>query len=63
MEAHRVTWAGLAYYRDSLRAGRSGDRILVLGDVSCPSRPWILPNLLYSGHRVILGDKAAGEWR
>ena len=53
------------YRSDSLRAGRSGDRILVGGrDFSHPSRrPWGPPSLLYNGYRVFPGDKTAGAWR
>ena len=28
-----------------------------------PDRPWGLPSLLYNGHRVFPGAKAAGMWR
>jgi hypothetical protein len=41
---------------DSLRAGRSGCRILVEATFSAPS-------LLHKGYRLILGVKAAGPWR
>ena len=41
-------------YIDSLRAGRSGDRIPVRGGIfrTRPDRPWVLPSLLYNGYRV-----------
>jgi hypothetical protein len=37
-----------------LRAGRSGDRIPVEGEIfrTCPDRPWGPPSLLYNGYRV-----------
>ena len=46
-------------YSESLRAGRSGDRIPVGGDIfrTCPDRPWGPPNLLYNGYRVFPGGK------
>ena len=42
-----------------LRAGRSGDRIPVGGEIfrSCPNRPWCPPSLLYNGYRVFPGGK------
>ena len=50
---------------DSLRVGRSGDRMPV-GE-RCfrtrSDRPWDLPSLLYIGCRVFPGGKAAGAWR
>jgi hypothetical protein len=48
-------------YSDTLRAGRSGDRIPVWGKIfrTCPDRPWIAPDHLYDGYRVFLGGKAA----
>jgi hypothetical protein len=49
---------------DSLRAGRSGDRIPVGGEIfrTRPDRPWGPPSLLYNGYRVFPGGKAAGAW-
>ena len=51
-------------YSDSLRAGRSGDRIPVGGEIfrTRPDRPWGPPSLLYNGYRVFPGGKAAGAW-
>ena len=42
-----------------LRAGRSGDRITVGGEIfrTCPDRPWGPPSLLYNGYRVFPGVK------
>ena len=55
----------LSRYRDSLRAGRSGDRIPVGGEIFRfrPNRPWGPPSLLYNWYRVFVGGKAAGAWR
>jgi hypothetical protein len=51
-------------YSFGIRAGRSGDRIPVGGEIfsTRPDRPWGLPSLLYNGYRVIPGGKAAGAW-
>jgi hypothetical protein len=53
-------------FRDSLRAGRAGDRIPVGGEIfrTRPDRPWGPPSLLYNGYRVSFPrGKAAGAWR
>ena len=44
----------LIRYSDSLWVGRSGDRILLGGEIFCtrPDRPWGPPRLLYNGYRV-----------
>ena len=57
----RDTSVGIA---TTLRAGRSGDRIPVGGEILIisPDRPWGPPSLLYSGYRVFPGGKAAGAW-
>ena len=54
----------LSRYSNSLRVGRSGDRIPVGGEIfrSRPDRPWGQPSLLYNGYRVFTGGKAAGAW-
>ena len=46
-------------YSDWLRAGRSGDRIPVGGEIfrTCLDRPWGPPSLLYNGYRVFPGGK------
>ena len=51
-------------YSDSLRAGRSGDRIPVGDEIfrACPDRPWGPPSLLNNVYRVFPGSKAAGAW-
>jgi hypothetical protein len=67
---HTLVWiqfcwsSNVAYrsrYIESLRAGRSGDRIPVEGEIfhTRPDRPCPL----YNGYRVFLGGKAAGAWR
>jgi hypothetical protein len=50
-------------YSDSIRAGRSGDRIPVGSEIFRirPDRPWGPPSLLYNGYRVFHGGKAAGR--
>jgi hypothetical protein len=50
-------------YSDSLRAGRSGDRISVGVEFfcTCPDRPWGPPILLYNGHRVFPGVKSGRD--
>jgi hypothetical protein len=50
-------WA--SRYSDWLRDGRSGDRILVGGEIfcACPQRHWGPPSLLYNGYRVFPGGK------
>ena len=55
----------LSRYSDSLRAGRSGDRIPAGGEIfrTRPDRPWDLPSLLYNGYRIFPGGKAAGTLR
>jgi hypothetical protein len=55
----------LRRYSDSLRAGRSEDRILVKAGLSAPVQtdPGVHP-ASYNGCRVSFpGDKAAGAWR
>ena len=49
----------LTWYSDWLRAGRSGDRILVGGEIfpTSPDRHWGPPSILYKGYRVFLGGK------
>ena len=44
---------------DWLRAGWSGDRILVGDEIfrTCPDRPWGPPSLLYNGYLVFPGGK------
>jgi hypothetical protein len=50
---------------DWLRAGRSGDRIPVGGEIfrTRPDRPWGPPSLLYNGYRFFHVGEAAGVWR
>jgi hypothetical protein len=47
------------WYSDWLRAGRSGGRILVGGEIfrTCPDRPCGPPSLLYNGYQVFPGGK------
>ena len=54
-----------SWYSHSLRAGRSGDRIPVGGEIfrTHPDRSWGSPSLLYNGYRIFPGGKAAGAWR
>ena len=54
----------LSRYSDSLRVGRPGDRIPVGARFSAPVQtgPGGLPSLLYNGHRVFPGGKAARAW-
>ena len=52
----------LSRYSDSLRAGRSGDRMPVRGEIfhTRPDRSWGPPSLLYNAYRIFPGGKAAG---
>ena len=49
----------LSRYSEWLRAGRSGDRIPVGGEIfsTRPDRPWVPPSILYNGYRVFTGGK------
>jgi len=60
-----ISGYGRGRYGDSLRAGRSGDRIPVGSKIfrTCPDRPCGPPSLLYNGYRLFPGGKAAGVWR
>ena len=54
----------LSRYGDSVRAGRSGDRIPVGGEIyhTRPDWPWGSPSLLYNGYRVCFpGVKRPGR--
>jgi hypothetical protein len=48
-----------------LRAGRSGDRNPVGGEIfrTRPARPWGPPNRLHNGYRAFPGGKTAEAWR
>jgi hypothetical protein len=53
-------------YSDSLRVGRSEDRIPVGGGEifrTRSDRPWGPPSPLYNGYRVFPGGQGAGAWR
>ena len=52
-------------YSDSLRAGRSGDRIPVGGEIFCTrsDRLWGPLSLQYKVYRVFPGDNVVGAWR
>ena len=61
---HIEVWAGwLSRYSDWLRAGRSGDRIPVGGEIflTCPDRLWGPPSLLYNGYRVFFPGVKSGR--
>ena len=65
---HNYLFRGRGYrsrYSNSLRSGRSGDRIPVGGEIfrARPDLPWGPTSLLHNGYRVIPGCKAAGAWR
>jgi hypothetical protein len=64
-KAKKALTGELSRYSDSLRAGRSGDRIPV--GARCfrnrPDRPCGPPSYLYNGYVVFPGGKAAGAWR
>ena len=51
-------------YSDTLRAGRSGDRIQVEKKFSTHVQkgPGTEPSILYNGYRVFPGGKAVGVW-
>jgi len=61
----RLVHLASSWYSDSLRTGRSADRIPVGVEIfrTRPDRPWGPPSLLYNGYRVFPGGKAAGAWR
>ena len=55
----------LSRYSDSLRAGRSWDRIPMGAIFSAPVQTGrgAPPSLVYNGYRIFPGDKAAEAWR
>jgi hypothetical protein len=55
----------LSQYSDSLRSGRSGDRISVGHEIfrTHTDRPWGSPSLPHNGYRVFPGGEATGGWR
>jgi hypothetical protein len=60
------TWPGqLSRCSDSLRPGRSGDRIPVGARISAPVQTFPVgpPSFLYNEYRVFPGSKSAGAWR
>jgi len=60
-----VLFVYLSRYSDTLRTGRSGDRIPGGGDIfrTRPDRPWGTSSLVYNAYRVFPGGKLAGAWR
>jgi hypothetical protein len=60
IDCTKTVWAGQrSQYSEWLRAGRSGDRIPVGGEIfrTCPDRPLGPTSLLYNGYRVFPGGK------
>jgi hypothetical protein len=56
----------LSQYSDSLQAGRSVDRIPMVGGeifLIRPDRSWGSPSRLYNGYRVFTGVKTARAWQ